>query len=343
MACDYDVKATRRILYIDKNHPLLDPAAHTLDVYSPCISGSRSRVGSSPIALYFPGGAWMFGDTQQTNVRTIGEQMASRGIVTACVQYRRSSLSSCACGQWAAFIVWILAVIVFLVYETPVEQVSGGPARKVVWVLLLILLSLVFILLEVRMFERAPYRHPCHISDCANAVGWMYRHAREFGGDPSKLFIMGHSAGGHLATLLGTCDAYWKWTCVPKSALRGIISISGVYSAQGLCESYIGRQVMSVAFPKCFALPMFPDQCIKDDDCRQARLLVICAQYEFGLKTQARRYVQQVRRCTRRKVCAWFYQDTTHFSIVSQWDGIHAGIRNDIVRFILCTVRSDAR
>ena len=44
-------------------------------------------------------------------------------------------------------------------------------------------------------------KHPAHVSDVAAAVRWVRDHAKEFGGDPNKIVLMGHSPGCHLATL----------------------------------------------------------------------------------------------------------------------------------------------
>ena len=40
-------------------------------------------------------------------------------------------------------------------------------------------------------------------SDVANAVAWVKENARKYKGDPDCLFLMGHSAGAHLAALVG--------------------------------------------------------------------------------------------------------------------------------------------
>jgi acetyl esterase/lipase len=40
--------------------------------------------------------------------------------------------------------------------------------------------------------------------DIAQAIRWVKDHAQEHGGDPGRIFLMGHSAGAHLAALVGT-------------------------------------------------------------------------------------------------------------------------------------------
>lgn len=49
---------------------------------------------------------------------------------------------------------------------------------------------------------------PAYIEDAAAAVAWTFKHIKEFGGDPSKIVVSGHSAGGYLASMVGL-DKQW--------------------------------------------------------------------------------------------------------------------------------------
>ncbi len=53
-------------------------------------------------------------------------------------------------------------------------------------------------------------RHPVHAQDCAKAIAWVHEHVSEYGGDPGRLHLMGHSAGGHLAGIVGTNERFLK-------------------------------------------------------------------------------------------------------------------------------------
>lgn len=66
--------------------------------------------------------------------------------------------------------------------------------------------------------------------DGAAAVGWAARHARAYGGDPSRLVLMGHSAGAHIAALL-SLDARWLGAVGldPHSAIAGMVGLAGPY------------------------------------------------------------------------------------------------------------------
>lgn len=73
------------------------------------------------------------------------------------------------------------------------------------------------------------FKHPRHVKDVARAVRWTRENIARYGGDADRLFLAGHSAGGHLVSLLGTDESYLKDVGVGIDNIRGIISISGVY------------------------------------------------------------------------------------------------------------------
>ena len=85
----------------------------------------------------------------------------------------------------------------------------------------------VAILPNYRLFPQA--RFPQFIDDGALAVRWVREHAREFGGDPGAIFLMGHSAGGHLAAMLALDDRYLQKVGGSSSWIRGWIAISAPY------------------------------------------------------------------------------------------------------------------
>ena len=65
-----------------------------------------------------------------------------------------------------------------------------------------------------------------------HALAWVWRHAREHGGDPRRIVVGGHSAGGHLAAMLLNC----RWPQVapdlPGDLLRSALSISGLFELE---------------------------------------------------------------------------------------------------------------
>jgi len=61
-----------------------------------------------------------------------------------------------------------------------------------------------FILVSVNYRLTPAGKHPANIQDVAKAVAWVHDHVAEHGGDPERIAVMGHSAGGHLAALVAT-------------------------------------------------------------------------------------------------------------------------------------------
>jgi len=72
------------------------------------------------------------------------------------------------------------------------------------------------------------------------AVAWVWHHAGQYGADNARIGVVGHSAGGHLATMLLSCR--WKDvdSALPTQPLHAALSISGVFDLEPL------RQVPSL-------------------------------------------------------------------------------------------------
>lgn len=67
-----------------------------------------------------------------------------------------------------------------------------------------------------------------------HALAWVWRHAPLYGGNPGRIVVAGHSAGGHLATMLLCCR--WKevGADLPAQLVCGALSISGLYDLEPL-------------------------------------------------------------------------------------------------------------
>ena len=70
---------------------------------------------------------------------------------------------------------------------------------------------------------------PGFVDDAALAVRWTHDHAADFGGDPARLFLMGHSAGAHIVALLTLDPQYLADVGLDRSAVRGTAALSGPY------------------------------------------------------------------------------------------------------------------
>jgi len=61
--------------------------------------------------------------------------------------------------------------------------------------------------------------------DIAKAIRWAHGHAAEFGGDPKSIFVMGHSAGAHLAALVCTDERYLQAEGLSLSLIKGCVPV----------------------------------------------------------------------------------------------------------------------
>jgi len=76
--------------------------------------------------------------------------------------------------------------------------------------------------------------HPAQIEDVAAAFAWTVKNVASYGGDPSKIIIAGHSAGGHLVSLLATNEAWLDKHGLSVKNIRGVIALSGVYDVTSM-------------------------------------------------------------------------------------------------------------
>jgi arylformamidase len=65
-------------------------------------------------------------------------------------------------------------------------------------------------------------KHPAHVQDLASALGYLHREVGRYGGDSTAFFLLGHSAGGHLAALVALHGNYLESAGFPREALRGV-------------------------------------------------------------------------------------------------------------------------
>ena len=72
-------------------------------------------------------------------------------------------------------------------------------------------------------------KHPAHVEDVAKAFAWTRANIGKYGGDADRITLFGHSAGGHLVSLLATDPTYLKAEGLTPAAVRGVVSVSGVY------------------------------------------------------------------------------------------------------------------
>jgi acetyl esterase/lipase len=104
------------------------------------------------------------------------------------------------------------------------------------------------VLVAVANYRLSPaVQHPAHAQDVARAVAWLYRNGANYGGDPQRLYLGGHSAGAHLAALVSLDGGYLAAESLSPGIVRGVVGISGAgydldarYVASPLAQLFYG-------------------------------------------------------------------------------------------------------
>lgn len=87
--------------------------------------------------------------------------------------------------------------------------------------------GIVAVLADYRLYPQAHYQEL--LQDSAQAVGWTHAHIRQYGGDPGKLYVMGHSAGAYNAAMLALDPKWLAAAGTTPSIIKGWIGLAGPY------------------------------------------------------------------------------------------------------------------
>lgn len=87
--------------------------------------------------------------------------------------------------------------------------------------------GIVAVIADYRLYPQVHYQG--FLEDSARAVGWTREHIRQYGGDPARLYVMGHSAGGYNAAMVALDPKWLAAMGMKPSMLSGWIGLAGPY------------------------------------------------------------------------------------------------------------------
>lgn len=90
---------------------------------------------------------------------------------------------------------------------------------------------------DYRLYPEVTY--PEFLKDGAAAVAFMHKAAAAWGGDPNRVFVVGHSAGAYIAAMLALDPAWLAGAGDSRDALAGVVGISGPYDFLPIREADI--------------------------------------------------------------------------------------------------------
>lgn len=87
--------------------------------------------------------------------------------------------------------------------------------------------GIVAVIADYRLYPQVHYQG--FLEDSAQAVSWTREHIRQYGGDPARLYVMGHSAGGYNAAMVALDPKWLAPMNMKPSMLNGWIGLAGPY------------------------------------------------------------------------------------------------------------------
>lgn len=87
--------------------------------------------------------------------------------------------------------------------------------------------GIITVVADYRLYPEV--RYPDFLKDAAQAVAWARRHAAQYGGDPQRLFVMGHSAGAYNAAMVALDPRWLAAHGMTPADVRGWIGLAGPY------------------------------------------------------------------------------------------------------------------
>jgi len=160
------------------------------------------------------------------------------------------------------------------------------------------------------------HKFPVQPEDVARAFAYLHRAAGQYGFDAKRMFLMGHSAGAHLASLVALDGRYLRDAGAPENAVAGVIAVSGIYDLGA--SGPIARRARELVTPvfggdartHAAASPVTHAR-------RDPPFLVLSAEKDFGgFQVDARRFAARLRAAGNRDVQEIVLQELDHFTIL---------------------------
>ena len=146
-----------------------------------------------------------------------------------------------------------------------------------------------FVSVDYRLAPRNLF--PANFEDVLDGIAKVRREVDQWGGDPSRIFVGGHSAGGHLSALAAVRDDWQAQRDLPQNVIRGALPISGTYvfgehSGLAMRPRFLGPPNPDIdrsASPMSFVRPGLPPFLLAHGDADFTHLSRQTREFEMAL------------------------------------------------------------
>ena len=143
-------------------------------------------------------------------------------------------------------------------------------------------------------------------------VKWIYDHARDFGGDPNRIYIGGHSSGAHVVGLLAVTNWAAGWH-LPSNVIKGAIAVSGMYDLEPvrLSSRNTYLHLDDAAVERNSTLRNLPDK-------MPPMIIAYGGQEQIEFQRQSREFAETLQ--ARGDDCQlFFYDNNNHFEMAQEF------------------------
>jgi acetyl esterase/lipase len=331
----------------------------TCDVYRK----TESQMSLQPMVVLIHGGAWMIGNKKK--LASVARVLCTNlDVVCVVPEYSLSQLDHILL-QNIVIIDWAILGLLCVLFRKKIMFV-----RFVIFMISIAITVAVIVYLMYRT-EQKQNAHPAHANDLTSCVKFIITNAQTpvLNADANNIFLLGHSAGAHLACLIALNPRFLEPSM--QRCIKGVIAISGVYCFWELQKSFtkhfINRGVFALhgrgitkelidtlhTIKQCHcetcrkqvarlenlidAFPQFYTTHRSDDQHKPA-FLVLTSELDLSLLSHAKVFVQDLKK--NKFKAQWLHFDgTNHFSIRQKWDSTNKHIADQVQKFISFILR----
>jgi acetyl esterase/lipase len=317
-----------------------DDHKNKLDIYY------ENGLSLTPVVVIVHGGAWIFGSKDE--MTSNADFLHQKGYVAVSIDYSLSQLDQSFVQRM--IIIALMAMLFFCYF------IRSKTAKAIL--LFLTLFLVVYTVLQSLIHENRTSQHPDHVVDVANAIAWVYKNISNYNGDPSNIFLLGHSSGAHLVSLVTLNHRFLqRHVSLPPTIIKGVIAISGPYSYWRFSQSAVSYLLNHTVFNQkemnadalqitdqskpdyndwaktVDAWPIFFEHNVNPQ--HTPPFLLLTAGVDWSLLYHARDFADMLTRGGAH-VQNIHFERTTHFSIRTAWGKENKDVGDIVLRFLSC-------